>query len=94
MLQAAIVYIYSSNKSATDKSITTLTEQNRLQALDIERLKSNHEQGARHDERVLSTLDKLSDRLNKLSEELSRFMRRSGEGGSGPGEYRFKKPEP
>ena len=89
LVQALLAYIYTSNKAAFDKSLGVLSEQNRVQGLDLERLKQQAQDADRHDDRVLQGLDKVNDRIDRLASEVAMLTRRSGSGGSGgPGEYR------
>ena len=89
MIQALISYVYTSNKSAIDKSLGGLTEQNRVQALDIATLKQQVLDGSRRDDHVFQAVEKCSDRIDRLANEVAILVRRSsGSGGSGPGEYK------
>jgi hypothetical protein len=93
MVQALLSYIYTSNKSSIDKSLGSLLEQNRQQALDLERLKQQQIDATRHDDRVLDKIDKLGDKVEKLTNEVAMLSRRSGgPGGGSGGEYPATRP--
>ncbi len=86
MIQALIAYVYTSNKGTVDKVLGALQEQNRLQALDIERLKQQIIDASRHDDRVEASLERLNDKVDRLTGDIATLRRLgSGGGGSGPG---------
>ncbi len=79
-----MAYVYTSNKSAVDKSISSLETQNRSEALDIERLKQRAEEFQRHDERVLEAVERLNDKIDELKNEVASLRRAGGTPGQFP----------